>query len=79
VELSDEPVTAAWQLAGIAPIGQVDRLGLLEAGSLGELLQRTLDLTIAVEPVLTAPSQPDAWDAAIEELLGGTDDEDDGR
>jgi Lon protease-like protein len=76
VALSDDPVTAAWQLAGIAPIGPLDRLGLLEAATLGELLQRTLDLTISAEPVLTATPPRDAMDAEIQELLSGTHDSD---
>ncbi len=75
IGLSDDPVTAAWQLAGIAPVAQLDRQSLLGATSLAELLQRTLDLTIAAEPLLTAPAPPDAVDAAIEELLGDADEE----
>ncbi|MDQ1128840.1 LON peptidase substrate-binding domain-containing protein [Microbacterium sp. SORGH_AS_0888] len=69
IELSDEPVAAAWQLAGIAPLGSVDRLELLHATTLGELLRRTLDLVIAAEPALTAPPAPDEVDAALEDLL----------
>lgn len=37
-ELSDDPRRAAWQLAGIAPVGSLDRLSLLRATSLGDLL-----------------------------------------
>ncbi|MFT4212849.1 MAG: LON peptidase substrate-binding domain-containing protein [Microbacterium sp.] len=74
IRLSDDPVAAAWQLAGIAPVGQLDRLALVGAGTLGELLQRTLDLTIAAEPGLTADGEPDDVDAAIEQLLRDEDD-----
>jgi len=38
IELSDDPVTRAWQLAGIAPLGPLDQLALLQVGSLAELL-----------------------------------------
>ena len=38
IELSDDPVTAAWQLAGIAPVGPLDQLSLLRATSVAELL-----------------------------------------
>lgn len=75
VDLDEEPVTAAWQLAAIAPLGAQDRLGLLTAASLGELLQRTLDLTIAAEPVLTAAAPPDEMDAAIRDLLANEDED----
>lgn len=69
IELSDDPVAATWQLAGIAPLDALDRLELLGSATLGGLLRRTLDLVIAAEPALTAATPPDAIDAAIEELL----------
>ncbi len=67
--LSEDPVSRAWQLAGIAPIAELDRLTLLGSGSLGDLLRRTLDLTLAAEPTITAAGSPDAMDAEIAELL----------
>ena len=45
VELSEDPVTRSWQLAGIAPLGAMDQLALLRSSSVGELLERTARLT----------------------------------
>lgn len=45
VELSEEPVTRSWQLAGIAPLGALDQLTLLQSSSVGELLERVAALT----------------------------------
>lgn len=75
LEVSEDPVTAAWQLAGFAPVTQLDRFELLQATSLAELLRSTLDLTIEAEPALTAPAPPDEVDAALDELLRGRDED----
>lgn len=40
LELSDDPVAALWQLAGIAPIGELDQIALLRSTSAEELLNR---------------------------------------
>jgi Lon protease-like protein len=45
VELSDEPVTALWQLAAIAPLTALDQVALLRARSAEELLDRLTELT----------------------------------
>lgn len=45
VELSDDPVTRSWQLAGIAPLGELDQLALLRSASVSELLESTARLT----------------------------------
>lgn len=45
VELSDDPVTRSWQLAGISPLGALDQLTLLRSSSVGELLEHTARLT----------------------------------
>nr|WP_280513193.1 LON peptidase substrate-binding domain-containing protein [Janibacter anophelis] len=45
VELSEEPVTRSWQLAGIAPLGALDQLTLLRSSSVGALLERAAALT----------------------------------
>lgn len=58
-ELSDDPVASAWQLAGIAPLGEFDRFRLLRSTTMGGLLRQTLDLTLDVEPLLTAPPLED--------------------
>lgn len=61
-ELSDDPVESAWQLAAIAPLGEFDRLALLRSSTMGALLRQTLDLTLDVEPLLTAPPVEDTDD-----------------
>ena len=45
VELADDPLERCWQLAGIAPLGDLDHLTLLRATSAEELLTRTAELT----------------------------------
>jgi Lon protease-like protein len=45
VELVDDPVARCWQLAGVTPVGDLDRLLLLRASSTEELLTRTAELT----------------------------------
>jgi uncharacterized protein len=45
IELSSDPVAAAWQLAAIAPLNALDQIGLLRAGSFEELLGRVSELT----------------------------------
>ncbi len=63
VELSDDPVESAWQLAAIAPLGQMDQLRLLRATTLGGLLRDVIDLTLDAEVLLTTgPEIDDAGD-----------------
>ena len=38
IELADDPVSRAWQLAGIAPLGTLDHQDLLESGDVASLL-----------------------------------------
>ena len=45
VELGDDRMDRCWQLAGITPLGDLDRLTLLRATSAEELLTRTTELT----------------------------------
>ena len=45
LELSADPVAAAWQLAGIAPIGELDQIRLLRSTSMEELLGGVIELT----------------------------------
>ena len=45
VELAEDPVARCWQLAGIAPVGDLDRLSLLRVSTTEELLTRTRELT----------------------------------
>ena len=55
VELSDDPVAAVWQLAGIAPIGPMDQVSLLGAGSVSELLEGVIESTAATAESFSAP------------------------
>jgi Lon protease-like protein len=45
VELSAEPIAAAWQLAAIAPLNALDQVTLLRSTSCAELLGRVSELT----------------------------------
>ncbi len=47
VELSQDPVDRSWQLAGIAPLGTLDQVGLLESLSIAHLLASIDALTRA--------------------------------
>lgn len=63
VELSEDPVESAWQLAAIAPLEQMDQLRLLRATTLGGLLRDVIDLTLDAEVLLTTgPEIDDAGD-----------------
>ena len=62
IELSDDPLESSWQLAAIAPLGQLDQFRLLRSTTVGGLLRELIDLTLAAEPVLTARSDGDAFD-----------------
>ncbi len=44
VELDEEPSSAAWQLAAIAPLNEIDQLALLRSPSCTELLTQLADL-----------------------------------
>ena len=59
VELSDDPIESVWQLAAIAPLGDFDRYRLLQSTTAGGLLRETIDLTLDVEGLFTAPMDPD--------------------
>lgn len=52
VEVSDDPVEAAWQLAAIAPIGPLDQVGLLGAESMHQLLISVIELADAASSSL---------------------------
>lgn len=43
VELSDDPIQHCWQLAGIAPVGDLDQIDFLKAETLEELLETVRD------------------------------------
>jgi Lon protease-like protein len=52
IELSDDPMDACWQLAGILPVGGLDQSDLLKATSAEELIARTLDVVDQLEDAL---------------------------
>jgi Lon protease-like protein len=52
VELSDQPVAAAWQLAAIAPLGPLDQVTLLRSTSMRQLLDAVIELTLAAGATL---------------------------
>lgn len=45
VGLSEDPIESAWQLAGIAPIGPLDQVRLLQSASAEQLLRGIIDMT----------------------------------
>ena len=50
IELADDPVARAWQLAGIAPLGTLDHQDLLESGDVASLLKDVKEtVTAALE------------------------------
>lgn len=70
VELEDDPVDAAWQLAAIAPLGEIDQLHLLRSSTLPGLFNDLEDLATAAAASI-ADGALDA-DSAIDD-----EDEDD--
>ncbi len=53
IELADDPIRSAWQLAGIAPLTPLDQVRLLRASTPAELLGELVELTRGAEEVLT--------------------------
>jgi len=47
VEISEEPIARAWQLAGIAPLGEIDQIALLRSTTTKQLLDAIIELTTA--------------------------------
>jgi len=47
VEVSDDPVESAWQIAAIAPLSELDQVALLRSTTLERLLTRVIELTDA--------------------------------
>ncbi len=52
VELSDDPMDACWQLAGILPIGELDQVDLLSSESAQELIARTNEIVTTADQTL---------------------------
>lgn len=55
VELSEDPTAAAWQLAGITPVGPMDQISLLRATTMEGLLTGVLEYTTAAAESFRAP------------------------
>jgi uncharacterized protein len=52
VEVSDDPVAAVWQLAAIAPLGQLDQVDLLRSPTMDALLNTLIEFTAEAELTL---------------------------
>lgn len=59
IELSDDPVQACWQLAGIAPLGPLDQVRLLRSTTVVELLSALIEATEGAAELLTMPGFDD--------------------
>ena len=57
-ELAEDPVTAAWQLAGIAPIQTIDRYTLLGSTSLTQLFDRIEGVCAEAEELIRITASP---------------------
>lgn len=68
VELSEDPVAAAWQLAAIAPIGPLDQVKLLRSASMEQLLTDIAEVTGDVDTTFRPP-----WPETYVEVDGDTD------
>ncbi len=51
-ELSDDPMNACWQLAGVLPVGQLDQMDLLNSQSADELISRTYEIVTTLDKTL---------------------------
>ncbi|CAN5332380.1 LON peptidase substrate-binding domain-containing protein [soil metagenome] len=58
VELSSDPASACWQLAGVAPVGTMDQVAMLQAATMRALLQAVIDNTQAAEETFDFNSGP---------------------
>ena len=54
ITLSDDPMSAVWQMAGILPIGELDRFDLLTSQSAEELIAQTYEIVTTAEETLRA-------------------------
>ena len=64
IALSDDPMQACWQLAGILPIGELDQMDLLSSKSTQELISRTSEIvTTANQTLRSIMDQQGEWEA----------------
>ena len=70
VALSEDPVEAAWQLAGIAPVGPLDQVEMLRSTSMAGLLRAIFDHTEAAADAfrVPGPAELDADDLNPDDL-----------
>jgi len=54
IALSDDPMSAVWQMAGILPIGELDRFDLLTSASAEELIAHTYEIVTTADETLRA-------------------------
>lgn len=54
IALSDDPIDAVWQMAGILPIGELDRFDLLRSQSAEELIAQTYEIVTTADKTLRA-------------------------
>ncbi len=54
IELSENPMDACWQLAGVLPVGALDQQDLLQSQSADELIARTYEVVVALDEALEA-------------------------
>jgi len=59
VALSEDPVEAAWQLAGIAPVGPLDQVDMLRSTTMAGLLRSIFDHTEAAADAFRVPGPDD--------------------
>jgi len=52
--ISDDPMDACWQLAGVLPVGPLDQIDLLGCASADELIQRTYEIVKTADETLKA-------------------------
>ncbi|RFA20079.1 hypothetical protein B7R25_10530 [Subtercola boreus] len=72
LQLSEEPRAAAWQIAGLAPVGPLDQVKLLQSTSMRELLTSVIALTRDVEETYRT-IWPDAGEAGSDPGSTGED------
>jgi Lon protease-like protein len=51
-QLSDDPVDACWQLAGVLPLGPLDQVDLLNSQSTEELISKTNEIVSVLDEAL---------------------------
>ena len=61
--LSDDPMDACWQLAGVLPVGALDQVDLLSSASADELIQRTYEIVKTADETLKAMMDQQSGDA----------------